>query len=242
MLKKNMEKHPNDQKNIKKLNDELLKKEKTPEGEKPKRNSKEFLIDKIVQVADENDLELNVSNTRLKRMSKEKLQQMLGEMCEDAIKTQMAAAVNAPGKNEDVIALATLRMVHDLFANGVEQGLNALLPKYGYEVNGFAATLQEPITSRCVDDCLKEIAAENEILQYISSPWARLGIAWSGGLARALRRAPPRNKLGIYKYASTMGSKPPHSQNPLRPGPSGRPASGKVDGGSRPPKPNVRSV
>ena len=69
-----MEKHPNDQKNIKKLNDELLKKEKTPEGEKPKRNSKEFIIDKIVQVADENDLELNVSNTRLKRMSKEKLQ------------------------------------------------------------------------------------------------------------------------------------------------------------------------
>ena len=112
-----------------------MKKEKTPEGEKPKRNSKEFLIDKIIQVADENDLELNVSNTRLKRMSKEKLQQMLGEMCEDAIKTQMAKAVNAPGKNEDVIALATLRMVHDLFANGVEQGLNALLPKYGYEVN-----------------------------------------------------------------------------------------------------------
>ena len=115
-----MEKHPNVQKNIKKLNDELLKKEKAPD-DKPKRNSKEFLIDKIVQVAEENDLELNVSNTRLKRMSKEKLQQMLGEMCEDAVKSQMAAAVNAPGKNEDVIALATLRMVHDLFANGLER-------------------------------------------------------------------------------------------------------------------------
>ena len=66
-----MEKHPNVQKNIKKLNDELLKKEKAPD-DKPKRNSKEFLIEKIVQVAEENDLELNVSNTRLKRMSKEK--------------------------------------------------------------------------------------------------------------------------------------------------------------------------
>ena len=77
---------------------------------------------------------------------------MLGEMCEDASETQMAAAVDAPGENEAVSALAILRMVLDLFGNGVEQGLNALLPKYGYEVNGFAATLQEPITSRCVDD------------------------------------------------------------------------------------------
>ena len=236
-----MEKHQDVQKNIKKLNDELLKKEKAPD-DKPKRNSKEFLIDKIVLVAEENDLELNVSNTRLKRMSKEKLQQMLGEMCEDAVKTQMAAAVNAPGKNEDVIALATLRMVHDLFANGLEQGLNAFLPKYGYQLDGFAQTLQDPITSRCVDDCLKEIAAENDVLQYIQSPWARLGIAWSGGIVRALRRA-PQNKFGDNrKYATAMGPKPPHPQNPLRPRPSGRPSSGEVNGSGRPPQPNVRSV
>ena len=236
-----MEKHPDVQKNIKKLNDELLKKEKAPD-DKPKRNSKEFLIDKIVLVAEENDLELNVSNTRLKRMSKEKLQQLLGEICEDAVKTQMAAAVNAPGKNEDVIALATLRMVHDLFANGLEQGLNAFLPKYGYQLDGFAQTLQDPITSKCVDDSLKEIAAENDVLQYIQSPWARLGIAWSGGIARALRRA-PRNKFGANKkYATAMGPQPPHPQNPLRPRPSGRPSSGQEHGSGRPPQPNVRSV
>ena len=228
------------QKNIKKLNDELLKKEKAPD-DKPKRNSKEFLIDKIVLVAEENDLELNVSNTRLKRMSKEKLQQMLGEMCEDAVKSQMAAAVNAPGKNDDVIALATLRMVHDLFANGLEQGLNAFLPKYGYQLDGFAQTLQDPITSKCVDDCLKEIAAENDVLQYIQSPWARLGIAWSGGIVRALRRA-PRNIGSIKKYASAVGPQPPHPQNPLRPRPSGRPSSGQEHGSGRPPQPNVRTV
>ena len=236
-----MEKHQDVQKNIKKLNDELLKKDKAPD-DKPKRNSKEFLIDKIVLVADENDLELNVSNTRLKRMSKEKLQQMLGEMCEDAVKTQMAAAVNAPGKNDDVIALATLRMVHDLFANGLEQGLNAFLPKYGYQLDGFAQTLQDPITSKCVDDCLKEIAAENDVLQYIQSPWARLGIAWSGGIVRALRRA-PRNKFGsIKKYASAVGPQPPHPQNPLRPGAGRRASTGEINGRGRPPQPNVRSV
>ena len=237
-----MEKHSNVQKNIKKLNDELLQKEK--KGEDPKRNSKEYIIEKIIQVAEENDLELNVSNTRLKRMSKEKLHQMLGEICEDAVKTQMAAAVNAPKgcKNDDVIALATLQMVHDLFANGLEQGLNAILPKYGYQIDGFAQTLQDPTTSKCVDDCLREIAAENEILQYIQSPWARLGIAWSGGLMRAIRAA-PRNKVGgKYKYAATLGPRPANPQNPFRPGLSGRPTPGKVDSRSGPPQPNVQSV
>ena len=237
-----MEKHPDVQKNIKKLNDELLQKDKGGD-EKPKRNSKEYIIEKIIQVAAENDLELNVSNTRLKRMSKEKLHQMLGEMCEDAVKTQMAAAVNAPGKNDAVIALATLRMVHDLFANGLEQGLNAILPEYGYQVDGFADTLQDPITSKCVDECLKEIAAENEILQYIKSPWSRLGIAWSGGLMRAIRRArPPINKGSKYKYAATIGPRAPYQQNPLSSGLSGRPTPGKVDSRSGPPQPNVKSV
>ena len=81
-------------KNVKKLNDDLLKKER-PVEEKPKRNSKEFLIERIFQVADENDLELNLSSTKLKRMSKDRLQTLLGELCEEAVKTQMAAAVGA---------------------------------------------------------------------------------------------------------------------------------------------------
>ena len=168
-------------KNIKKFNDELLKKER-PTEEKPKRNSKEFLIERIFLVADENELELNVSSTKLKRMSKEKLQELLGELCEEAVKTQMAQAVGAKSGNDGVIALATLRMVHDLLANSVEQGLNVFLPRYGYELQGFSASLKEKPTSDCVDDCLKEIAAESEILQYVQSPYARLAIAWSGGI------------------------------------------------------------
>ena len=179
--------------NIKKMNDDLLKKDHVPD-EKPKRNSKEFLIEKIFSVADENDLELNVSATKLKRMSKDKLQALLGELCEEAVKTQMAEAVGAKSGNDSVIALATLRMVHDMLANSVEQGLNVFLPKYGYELQGFSQSLKEKPTSDCVDDCLKEIAAESEILQYVQSPYARLAIAWSGGIMYSLRRAP--NKYG----------------------------------------------
>ena len=53
---------------VRAMNDELLKKEAPEDSdEKPKRNSKEFLIARIVQLADENDLELTMSTTKLKR-------------------------------------------------------------------------------------------------------------------------------------------------------------------------------
>ena len=227
----------NEPKNMAKLNDELLKPDRVPE-DKPKRNSKDFIIERIFQVADENELELNLSSTKLKRMSKEKLQQLLGELCEDAVKTQMAAAVGAQSGNDSVIALATLRMVHDLFANSVEQGLNVFLPKYGFEVKGFSDSLKQRPTSDCVDDCLKEIAAESEILQYVQSPYARLAIAWSGGLMSAIRK---KNKFGNNNVAF-MGSKPSHTKNPLRPRPSGRQTPRQIDGSGRPAFQDVKSV
>ena len=55
-MEKNPETNPKANDPIKKLNDELLKKERSEE-EKPKRNSKDFLIERIFQVADENELE-----------------------------------------------------------------------------------------------------------------------------------------------------------------------------------------
>ena len=228
--------------NIKKFNDELLKKER-PSDDKPKRNSKDFLIERIFQIADENDLELSLSSTKLKRMSKEKLQMLLGELCEDAVKTQMAQAVGAKSGNESVIALATLRMVHDLLANSVEQGLNVFLPKYGYELQGFSNSLKQKPTSDCVDDCLKEIAAESEILQYVQSPYARLAIAWSGGIMYALRRAAPKNKFANNKkHATFMGPLAPVQEDPVRARASGRQTPRQEHRGGGPPQPNVKQV
>ena len=229
--------------NIQKMNDDLLKKDHVPD-EKPKRNSKEFIIDKIFAVCDENNLELNISPTKLKRMSKEKLNVLLGELLEEAVKTQMAEAVGAKSGNDSVIALATLRMVHDMLANSVEQGLNVFLPKYGYELQGFSKSLKEKPTSDCVDDCLKEIAAESEILQYVQSPYARLAIAWSGGIMYSLRRATIRNKYGGInkKNVAFMGPQPAHQKNPLRPRPSGRETPRQEHRGSRPPQSNVKTV
>lgn len=235
---------------IRKMNDELLKKDAPPD-EKPKRNSKEFLIGRIVQLADENDLELTMSTTKLKRMTKDKLQALLGEMCEEAVKTQMAEAVGAPsGGSESVIALATLRMIHDLVANSVEKGANSILPRYGYRIEGFAEALKEPTTRECVDDCLKEIAAESDVLQYVQSPYARLAICWSGGLMRAVRRAPQRKYRGYgqkrntapnanFTFVGPLASVP---EDPVRARPSGRATPGQEHRGGGPAEPNVQQV
>jgi len=240
-----MEDAPPTVKKMDRLKDELLR--PVQKQEETKRNTKEFLIERIVSVAEENNLELNISNSKLKRMSKERLQRMLGEMLEEVVKSEMAAAVGAKSGDDSVIALATLRMMHDMVANGVERGLNVFLPRYGYEVDGFTTALKEPITSKCVDDCLEEIAAENDVLQYVKSPWARLGIAWSSGLIRALRRAPPKNNQGTIKtnkrnYATFMGSQTNPAQNPFRFRPSRRPKTGEVDGSGGLAEPHVKSI
>ena len=221
---------------------------------RPKRNTKDALIDRILQMAEENNLEITVSNTKLKRMSKPALQKLLGEMLNECMKKQMAETVKATGTSDGAIGLATLRMMHDMCAMGVEKGLNGYLPKYGYQVNGFSETLKQPTVSKCVDECLREIAAESDVLQYIESPYARLGIAWSTALYSCVRRAQPESlarqrlahpahgagsplrnyNMPNYKNGPTrMEPRPNQQQNTVRPGPVRRPPARQVhsDGG-----------
>ena len=83
------------------FNEELLD-SKGPNDEKneePKRNTKESLVEKILAVCDEHHLELTVSNTKLKRMSKTALQKLLAELVEDLMKKQMARGRLAYTKN-----------------------------------------------------------------------------------------------------------------------------------------------
>ena len=198
------------------LNDELLRKE--PEKNKEsKRNTKEYIIDRIIAIAEENNLELKASNTKLKRMSKTELNVLLGEMLEETIKIQMKEAVGASGTDDSVIALASLRMIHDMVAHGVENGLNTYLPPYGYRVDGFTRSMKTPVTSKCIDECLKEIAAESDVLGYIKSPYARLAIAWTGSIMGSLRRVPVRNNnLNNKRHGPpTMESRSPPQQNPV---------------------------
>ncbi len=211
------------------LNDELLQNDE--KSEEPKRNTKEALIDKILLIADENDLELSVSNTKLKRMNKDKLQKLLGELGEKVVKQQMADCVGANGSSDRAIGLATLRMVHDLLANATEQGLNVMLPEYGYKVNGFANSLKDPIVSSCVDDCLIEIAQTTDILEYVESPYARLAIAWSGAMMTCVRRCPKPVKG---KNAKNLGPHQINKQNSFQLQSDRRPSTREINSSARP--------
>ena len=228
--------------NIKELNDDLLRPEK-PSDEPAKRNTKEWLIEKILQVADENGLELNCSNTKLKRMNKKELNKLLGALMEEIAKQQMAQSVGSKTTDEKSIALGTLRMVHDMLAMATEKGLNSVLPPYGYEVSGFTETLRDPTVSQCVDECLTEISATTDVLQYIESPYARLGIAWAGAMATSIRPArnmPINNKKNV--GPSQLGPAAINRPQTLQHRPRRGTETGKIDRAARPNPPNAKRV
>ena len=184
------------------LNNELLRAIEPPETDtKPKRNSKDELIHKIIQLAEQNEITLKYSNTRLKRMNKQELNEMLASVAEEVMRNEMAKQVGAkPGAADSVIALGALRMMHDIAARCAETGINTVAPTYGYQVVGFTECLQDPSVREATDACLVEIAQESEILQYVKSPWTRLAIAWGGALVTSVRKIPePQRKEYYYE-------------------------------------------
>jgi hypothetical protein len=134
----------------------------------------------------------------------------------------------SPNAVDTVIALGALRMVHDLMAATTERGCNAFLPKYGYEIDGFVDTLREPSTREATDQCLKEIAAQSDVLGYIQSPYSRLAICWVGALAGSFKKQD--GKVNRNRNAPRMGPRPRRRQDPLQPRPVRGPAPGQVRG------------
>ena len=199
----------------KQLNDELLE-DDVAQAEAPKRNS---LIAKIINVCADSGLELEHSNSKLRRMTKEQLCKILAKKIERGVKSQMAAQVGAKANAPDsVIALGALKMMHNIAANSAEKGLNLILPRYGYQVHGFTESLKDPAVNEAVEQCLAEIAAESDILQHIESPYVRLAIAWGGALVTSIRSCETNgrkpNRKNKYTYAPSMGPPPNHHHAP----------------------------
>ena len=206
------------------LNDELLAGEDEVKEEGPRRNTKDDLIAKLERLATEADLELE-AKSRLRRMTKTQLKQLLGRKMEEAVRGQMAEQVGVKqGAGDSVIALGALRMIHDLCAGLTEKGVNTAGARYGYSVDGFAASLKEGTTRDAVDACLQEIAATTDVLGYIESPYARLAICWGSAMIGTLKRV-PLTKNGV--NASGLGPRATGRQNPVQRGPSGRAPDGK---------------
>jgi len=209
-------------------NDALLVEQK-PESKDAKRNSKQELIQRILDLVSKNNIEIDYSDTKLKRMTKTQLQEVLGTCMEKIMQSQMAEQLGCDRSASDqVMAMAALRMIHDIAANGFESGANFVADDYGYTCNGFAKTLKEPIVSDAVDACLQEIALENsDLLEYVKSPYARLGLAWAGALSTCVRRKPKQIATNV-KDAPNMEARPPAPKNPDELRARGRPPHGQV--------------
>ena len=208
------------------LNDELLE-SLEPDVEQaeqqPKRNSKDDLIGKIIACCADNEIDLEYSNSKLRRMTREQLCRVLADKIERGVKCQMAAQVGAkPGAPDSVIALGALKMMHNILAGTAEKGLNAVLPRYGYEIHGFRESLKDPAVDEAVNQCLAEIAADSDILQHIKSPYVRLAIAWGGALVTSIRKTPRRINV------TPVGPRQARAEDSLQPRPRRRPQAGKV--------------
>ena len=221
------------------MNNELLNagSPKKPD-ETTKRNSKNSLIEKILQVTEKYELELQYSDTKLKRMNKQQLTKVLANIIEESVKIDMCKQVGcAPGASPKVLGLAALRMMHDICATGFEKGAQAVLPKYGYDIDGFSECLKEPTLSQAIDQCLTEIAAESpEILQYFESPYARLALSWSGALLSCIK------KRDIRQNASNLGTRNAAFGVALRNRMRGGPPDREEYGDQSPVVPNVLNV
>ena len=231
------------------LNNELLSAEPVdnkgaPQADKkPKRNSKDDLTKKILQVVEKYQLDFEYSDTKMKRMSKTELQKLLAQVMEQCVKHDMAKAAGVdPRSNGKVITMGALRMLHNLAATGFEKVYNQFGPGFtGYEIVGFSAALQEPMIASSVDECLAEIAKDNpEILEYFDSPYTRLMLVWGGALLTCVKKRGPRlnNKNGAYR----MGPKPNTRPGTLGASGGGRAPVRKEHERGPPSIPNVRSV
>ena len=225
------------------LNDELLAGD--AKDKEPRRNSKDDLIRKINMLCSENDLILEETNTKLRRMTKSQLQEALAKYAERTVQAEMARQVGAkapPGASsasmDTVVALGALRMVHDLVAGTLEKGANLVLPKYGYELDGFVEALREPHVREATDQCLKEIAAESDVLGYVQSPYARLSIAWMGALAASVKKADTKKNAN----AARLGPRAPRRQDPVQPRPDWRPPAREVGRAGRSGAPDVIEI
>ena len=203
-----------------KLNDALLNASVEQDVEavdsQPRRNTKDDLIQKIINCCVDNQLELEHSNTKLRRMTKEQLCKLLAEKIEMGVKSQMAEQVGAkPGAPDSVIALGALKMMHNIAASTAERGLNTVLPRYGYRIEGFRDSLKDPAVDEAVNQCLAEIAADSDILQHIKSPYVRLAIAWGGALVTSVRKTDPRLKRR--RNVTDVGPPQTRQEDPVQP-------------------------
>ena len=190
------------------LNNELLESpQKTVQS--PKRNSKQHIINRIIELCEKTGIELEESDSKLKRMNKEQLQKKLAEVMEKEIKMKMSEQLTGqkiPEASNTVLSLGALRMCHNIICQGSETLYNKFgAPIIGYELDGFAQNIRKPQYQETIDEILLEISQENpEILKYFESPYARLAMCWFSCCAMSMKKiVAKRNVRNVGPHQTT---------------------------------------
>ena len=194
------------------LLDALHRKGDGKEKESTKRGSKDELVAKIFQCCDEGGVVCEHNTTQLRRMSKKDLQKTLATYIERAMQKQLMAKVNVKRlenatdeQQNQLIALGTLRLMHDSLCVVLEKGVDSISP---YSIEGFCEGMKIEQVSREVDNALLAIAEENDVMQYISSPYAKLGLIWMSCAATSLKRKPRYKTINKNERPRSVEPKP----------------------------------
>ena len=183
-----------------KLVDELVESQtpvEIPTEAKPvKRNSKDELIKKIISLSEEVGEPVKLSNSQLKRMSKNALTDVLAGYVEKRIEVEAQKCLGIDKEqaaNPYCVNLAALKMVHEIAVNSTEALVERTSEKHGMTISGFKRKMKE--SQESIDMILSEIAQlYPEVLEKFSSPWVRLGLLWTSNVVLTLKKKEVNNK------------------------------------------------
>ena len=184
-----------------------------PKQNEPRRNTKKDLIAKIKALCDEHEIPLHESDTALQRTSKIGLQKLLAKKTEDVIEKKMKDSVRsqkieASESAREHMAVATLGYGLTVLNKMIDKTANSVLPRAGYQLDGFMEAFDDPRTQEEVREILLCITRENpEIIQHIANPYVRLGIVYVGCVSMSLRKITPRHKYAKVESRRPTGAK-----------------------------------
>ena len=209
------------------LNNELLKEEPEETPKSPKRNTKHHLIKRILELGEKTGIEIEESDSKLKRMNKEQLQKKLAEVMEKELRAKMAEQFTGQKTSEasnTVLSIGALRMVHNIVVKGCGTLYNKVgAPFVGYELCNFSQNMSSPQFQETIDEILVEISNENpEVLQYFESPYARLAMVWLSVAMMSLKKR-------VVKKKDVQQMEPRNTHSAFRNGPNRRQENGKVN-------------
>ena len=200
--------------------------EKSSNGE-PRRNTKKSIIAKIKSLCEEHGLTLSESDTTLQRSSKTQLNRLLAQKTEALIEKKMKESLNQDaasktGDMKSMMAVATLNYGLNTLNRILDRGANMLLPRVGYELDGFMDKFEDPRTQAEIVDILKLIVLEHpEMLEHIASPYIRLALVYIGCVSMSLRKI-PTNRNGAVRRPE------PTKVQPVRPSNGREPQARKI--------------